>query len=80
MPPLLLRQPTLNDDAPSDVSVHVWPGCPRIVRLLLADVAARPWQLKLGFEFAPKGFTIIVVLPSTGARPTVLIPHEPLHE
>ena len=55
-------------------------GCPRMVRLLLDDDALAPVQLKDTFEFVPNGFAVMLLLPDTAERPTVAIPHVPLHE
>jgi hypothetical protein len=69
-----------NDVAPKPESEHVWPGAPRIVRLLPVEVAPEPTQLKLTLGFAPKLLAVIVLLPGATESPVEAMPHVPLHE
>jgi hypothetical protein len=61
-------------------SVHVWPGWPRMMRLLLTEVAFWLRHENWALLFAPKGFAVIVLLPAFTVSPVLAIPHCPLHE
>ena len=80
MPPLVLRHCTPKDVSDSPVSVHVWPGCPRMMRLLLVEVAFWPRHENCTLLLAPNGFAVIELLPEATVSAVVDIPHAPLHE
>ena len=62
------------------LSVQVCPGWPRMIRLLLIEVA--PWfkHENCALLLAPNGAAVIVVLPEVTLSPVELIPHAPPHE
>jgi hypothetical protein len=69
-----------NDVMPNPESEQVWPGAPRMVRLLPVEVAPEPTQLNVTLGLAPKPLAVIVALPGVTESPVEAMPQVPLHE
>ena len=80
MPPPVLRHCTPKEVGDDPVSVHVCPGWPRMIRLLLVEVAFWPRHENWALLLAPKGFAVIELLPDVTVSAVVAMPHAPLHE